>query len=82
MNRQDRQSGEEEIREVRAINEIAVTDIKVAEMTTKFSGVILRKAELENNFEKVYSRVFEKMIEFEFFGGGENVLEIFGESGG
>lgn len=71
-----------QFRGVRNINEVAIADIEIAEMTTKFSGVILRKAELENNFEKVYSRVFEKMVEFQFFGNSENVLEIFGESGG
>ncbi len=71
-----------QFRGVRNINEVAIADIEIAEMTTKFSGVILRKAELENNFEKVYSRVFEKMVEFQFLGNSENVLEIFGESGG
>ena len=67
---------------VRDFNRAATTNIELVDMTTKFSGVILRKAELENNFEKVYSRVFEKMLEFQFFGNSENVLEIFGESGG
>lgn len=71
-----------QFRGIRDVNEIAIADIEIAEMTTKFSGVILRKAELENNFEKVYSRVFEKMVEFQFLGNSENVLEIFGESGG
>jgi hypothetical protein len=51
------------------------------ETTVKLSGVILRKAELENNFESVYTKVFEKMVELEFF-GAEDVLEIFGEMGG
>jgi hypothetical protein len=58
--------------------------IEMVEMTTKFSGIIFRKAELEGSFEKVYSRVIEKMVEFQFFGSsdGENLLEIFGEAGG
>jgi len=61
-----------------------IADIGLAEMTTKFSGIIFRKAELEGSFEKVYSRVIEKMVEFQFFdsNGGENLLEIFGEAGG
>lgn len=67
-------------RQFREVREL--TDIELVEMTTKFSGVIFQKAELENNFEKVYSRVFEKMVEFQFLGNSENVLEIFGESGG
>lgn len=56
--------------------------MELAEMTVKFSGVIFRKAELENNFERIYSRVVEKMVEFEYFGSGKNMVEILGESGG
>lgn len=59
-----------------------MVDIEMVEMTTKLSGIIFRKAELENNFEKVYSRVVKKMVEFEFFGNSGNMLEIFGETGG
>ena len=77
MDEQDRAA-----REVIGFNEATTANIELVEMTTKFSGAILRKAELENNFDKVYSRVFEKMVEFQFFGNSENVLEIFGESGG
>jgi len=58
------------------------TGIELAEMTTKFGGVIFRKAELDGSFEKVYSRVVEKMVEFEFFGSSKSLLEIFGETGG
>jgi hypothetical protein len=56
-------------------------DVGVAELTTKLGGVILRKAELEDDFEKVYLKVFEKMVEVELT-GGENLLEILGEVGG
>jgi len=67
----------------RASNEIGdFAGLELAEMTTKIGGVIFRKAELEDNFEKVYSRVVEKMVEFEFLGSTENLLEIFGETGG
>ena len=61
-----------------------IAGIEMVEMTTKFSGIIFRKAELEGSFEKVYSRVIEKMVEFQFFGSnsGGNLLEIFGEAGG
>jgi len=51
------------------------------EVTTKLGGVILRKAELEEDFDKVYTKVFEKMTEAEFM-GSEDYLEIFGEVGG
>jgi hypothetical protein len=51
------------------------------EVTTKLGGVILRKAELDADFEKVYTKVFEKMVEVEFL-GSEDFLEIFGEVGG
>ncbi len=55
--------------------------------TNKFSGIILKKAEMENNFNKVYSHAVKKMIEFQFFNVedefiADNLLEIFGESGG
>jgi thymidine phosphorylase len=56
--------------------------IELVEMTTKLSGVLLKKAELDNNFDRVYTRFVEKMIEFELVGKSENILEIFGESGG
>lgn len=58
------------------------TGLELAEMTTKFGGVIFRKAELEGSFEKVYSRVVKKMVELEFFGSNKSMLEILGETGG
>lgn len=52
-------------------------------LTSSFSGAIFRKAEFENNFDKVYSRVIEKMVQFEFIGAEEeNILEILGAVGG
>lgn len=56
-------------------------EMDITDLTTKLSGVILRKAEIENNFEKVYSKVFEKMVEIEAVGSAE-FLEIFGDMGG
>jgi hypothetical protein len=50
-------------------------------MSTKLGGVIFRKAEMENNFEKVYSKVFERMVACELL-GSETVLEILGDVGG
>ena len=52
----------------------------ILEMNSKLNGAILRKAELENNFEKVYLKVFEKMVEIEE--AGSELLEIFGDQGG
>jgi len=50
---------------------------------TPFTGAILRKAEFENSFDKVYSRVIEKMTQLEFISSeNDNVLEIFGVVGG
>lgn len=72
-------------RNLSEFDEVAqIAGIEMVEMTTKFSGIIFRKAELEGSFEKVYSRVIEKMVEFQFFGSNEseNLLEIFGEAGG
>ena len=55
----------------------------ITELTVKLGGVILRKAELENNFEKIYSKVFEKMMEIELVENMEfDFLEVLGEMGG
>lgn len=58
------------------------TAMEIVEMTTRLSGAIFKKAELDNNFEKVYTRVVEKMAQFELLGDSENILEIFGQTGG
>lgn len=55
--------------------------MQIVELTTKLNGVILRKAELQNNFEGVYLGVFERMAEFEAF-GGRDMLEVLGDVGG
>ena len=64
---------------------VQLTNIRnrLVNLTATFSGAILRKAEFENNFDKVYSRVIEKMVQFEFVQPeDETILEIFGEVGG
>lgn len=53
----------------------------ISELMTKLSGAILRKAEMENDFDKVYSKVFERMVEVEFF-GNDDLLSILGDVGG
>ena len=53
----------------------------IIEMTAKIGGVILKKAELENNFEAVYSKVFERIFELHAV-GGEEFLIVLGEVGG
>lgn len=66
-------------------DDIKISNIqhRLTDITVNFSGAILRKAEFENSFDKVYSRVIEKMTQFEFVpSGNENVLEIFGMVGG
>ena len=55
----------------------------MAELTVKLGGIILRKAEFENNFEKIYLKVFEKMVEIEAVENMEfNFLEILGDVSG
>lgn len=56
--------------------------------TNRISGVVLRKAEMEDNFSGVYSKAIEKMVELQMVGGedavinDESFLRIFGETGG
>lgn len=51
------------------------------EVTTKLNGIIFRKAEIGKDFESVYLKVFEKMVEMEIF-GFETILEVLGDVGG
>ena len=62
------------------MNESHISEPMV-EITSKLTGVILKKAELENNFEGVYSKVFERMFQMQIM-GGEEVLFILGDVGG
>ena len=56
--------------------------------TNRISGVVLRKAEMEDNFSGVYAKAIEKMVELQMAGGedalinDESFLRIFGETGG
>lgn len=52
-----------------------------AELLVKMSGAIFRKAEMENNFEKVYTEVFEHIIRMEV-AGFRDIVEVLGETGG
>ena len=45
----------------------------------KLSGIILKKAEIENDFVGVYSKVFEKIFELDF---EEESILILGDVGG
>jgi hypothetical protein len=51
------------------------------ELLVKMSGAILRKAEMENNFEGVYTKVFEHIVKMEVI-GFVDVVEVLGETGG
>lgn len=66
----------------REYSEVEESSDELVEMTTKFSGIILRKAEIEKNFEGTYSRVIEKMVEYEYFDSNRDLVEILGRSGG
>jgi hypothetical protein len=57
--------------------------IKKAEITVRLSGIIFKKALMEDDFLGIYSKVFEKiesMTDDEF--DTIQVLEIFGDIGG
>jgi hypothetical protein len=54
---------------------------EMMEITSKLSGIILRKAELDGNFDSVYSMVFERMYNIESLEGDE-FLAVLGEIGG
>lgn len=90
-NKEDRKlkkcfDGAEEVEEIMDRNEMKrLTEF--IDTTNKLSGIVLKKAELENNFQKVYSVAIRKLVEFQFLGDGEQLLnneiflEIFGETG-
>lgn len=51
------------------------------ETLLQMSGAILRKAELEKNYEKVYTKIFEHIVRMEVL-GFRDMVEIFGDLGG
>ena len=53
----------------------------VYDMLMKLSGIIFKKALIDGNFENIYNRVFEMMIEDAFI-DEMNFLEILGDVGG
>jgi hypothetical protein len=53
----------------------------MVQVTAKLSGIILRKAELESDFDGVYSMVFKRMFDLENVEGDE-FLMVLGEIGG
>lgn len=56
-------------------------DVWFFEITSKLSGVILRKALMENSFEKVYKKVFQQIID-NVCEDDVHILEILGDVGG
>jgi len=56
-------------------------EANIMELTARLGGIIFKKAELENNFEGVYSKVFERMFQLQATGGDE-FLFILGDIGG
>ncbi|MBU5537628.1 MAG: hypothetical protein QXO57_03530 [Candidatus Aenigmatarchaeota archaeon] len=53
----------------------------VMEMAIEVSGSILRQAEWERDFTKIYTRVFEKILELQLTENPE-ILQILGNLGG
>ena len=56
-------------------------DVWFFEITSKLSGIILRKALMEDSFEKVYKRVFQQIID-NACEDDTHILEILGDVGG
>lgn len=56
-------------------------DVWVFEITSKLSGVILRKALMEKSFEKVYKKVLDQMVNTNCE-DDVHILEILGDVGG
>jgi len=57
------------------------------DQTNKFSGIILKKAEMEENYNKVYSKAVEKITELQFMDleeddNNDSFLEMLGQCGG
>jgi hypothetical protein len=51
------------------------------EVSAKLNGIILKKAEMHNDFEGVYSFVFRRMLELQNLEGDE-FLVVLGDMGG
>lgn len=89
----ERSAAEREMRELKSM-EMMVDKSEMRRLTefvdatNRISGVVLRKAELEDNFSGVYAKAIEKMVELQMTGGedavinDESFLRIFGETGG
>jgi len=89
----ERSAAEREMRELKSM-EMMVDKSELRRLTefvdatNRISGVVLRKAEMEDNFSGVYSKAIEKMVELQMVGGedavinDESFLRIFGETGG
>lgn len=56
-------------------------DVWFFEITSKLSGVILRKALMEDSFEKVYKKVFQQIID-NTCDDDVHILEVLGDVGG
>ena len=93
MAKNERSAAEREMRELKSM-EMMVDKSELRRLTefvdatNRISGVVLRKAEMEDNFSGVYSKAIEKMVELQMVGGedavinDESFLRIFGETGG
>ena len=83
MNSNDMDSTMVQIEEIEEDMAAMRVHTNMLDVTSSFSGAIFRKAEFENSFDKVYSRVIEKMIQFQFVEQEDrSVLEVFGIVGG
>ena len=51
---------------------------ELIKISTNAGGIIFKKAELEKDFFRIYSKLFEKLFSLEEI----NLIEILGEEGG
>ena len=89
----ERSAAEREMRELKSM-EMMVDKSEMRRLTefvdatNRISGMVLRKAEMEDNFSGVYSKAIEKMVELQMVVvedaviNDESFLRIFGETGG
>jgi len=55
--------------------------LEIVDFTVKIGGILMKKAEIDNDYHKIYFKVFEKITTEEFL-GHEGILEVLGSMGG
>lgn len=76
VNEADKKFLESLMNEIRDFEEVELRDLSV-----KLNGVVLRKAEFDGDFNRVYSKIFKRIAELEAI-GSKDVIDILGDKGG